>query len=126
MSKYLSTRSVFAATLSVIAGIAISAGAANASVTSQLGKCKFNSRDETVHCCSLIIKNQDKPWWFKENFSSCEAAVACQGGGYSKASSGKRVCWVRMYDEQHYGSEKGTKVNEGGRRGNRGGGDNVK
>jgi hypothetical protein len=54
---------------------------ANASVTSQLMSCQFNSKQKSVDCCQKILRTQKKPIWMINAGGSCSSAVKCVGGG---------------------------------------------
>jgi hypothetical protein len=80
------------------------AGNANASVTSKLGKCKFDSRDKTMNCCDQIMKQaKNAPMWWPTESRSCSSAgvVVCSGGkrgrnGIAAVAVRKPKCWVQV------------------------------
>jgi hypothetical protein len=66
------------------------AGSASADVTSQLGNCKYNSREKTMNCCNQIIRNADRlPMWWPIEERSCGNAgvVKCVGGKKTSPSA---------------------------------------
>jgi hypothetical protein len=57
---------------------------ANASVTSQLMNCQFNSKQKSIDCCQKILRTQNKPIWMINAGGSCSSVVKCVGGGGAK------------------------------------------
>jgi hypothetical protein len=77
---------------------------ANASVTSQLMNCQFNTQQKSVDCCQKILRTQKKPIWMINAGGSCSAAVKCVGGGSRgrfaiSAVRTYRKCRVYILDE---------------------------
>jgi hypothetical protein len=54
---------------------------ANASVTSQLMNCQFNSKQKSIDCCQKILRSEKKPIWMVNAGGSCSSVVKCVGGG---------------------------------------------
>jgi hypothetical protein len=67
----------------VLAALAIApqlSTSAQASVTSDLMNCRYNSRQQTINCCEQILKINDRPQWLRSNGSSCSGVVKCVSG----------------------------------------------
>jgi hypothetical protein len=101
MTKFNLTLIALAAT---VMAAPLLAGSANASVTSKLGKCKFDSRDKTMNCCDQIMKKaKNVPMWWPTESRSCSAAgvVVCAGGkrgtpGVTAVALRRQKCWVQV------------------------------
>jgi hypothetical protein len=69
--------------LSALAALAVMAiapqfsGSAQASVTSDLMNCRYNTRQQTINCCEQILKINDRPQWLRSNGGSCAGVVKC-------------------------------------------------
>jgi hypothetical protein len=79
--------------------------AANASVTSNLMNCKYNSKQKTISCCQQVIRSKQLPQWFQNAGGSCSAVVKCVGGGGNQnnitfiATPRTRKCYVYIPNE---------------------------
>jgi hypothetical protein len=112
MTKFQMTMAAAAASLIAIPMFAASA---NASVTSQLGNCKYNSKEKTMNCCNQIIRNADRlPMWWPTEQRSCNSAgvVKCNGGSKGKTyaltyvPASKPKCYVEiLIDNSNDGSD---------------------
>jgi hypothetical protein len=65
----------------VICAVASLTTQAQASVTSQLLNCKYNTKQKTIACCQQVIRANTPPRWYIEAGRSCNAVAKCVGGG---------------------------------------------
>jgi hypothetical protein len=80
MTKFQMTLAALATTL--LAAPMIIAGA-EASTTSDLQNCRYDSRQKTIECCDRIIRNVERlPQWWPTGQRNCSTAgvVKCFGG----------------------------------------------
>ena len=78
MSK---SKLLFAA-LAAVGFVIAAAGSAHADASSEIAKCRYDSRSKTVSCCEAIVKKYGKkPMWMRKAGQSCGSAVVCGGGG---------------------------------------------
>jgi hypothetical protein len=54
---------------------------ANASATSKLMNCQFNSMQKTIDCCEKVLRKEDKPLWMIGSGTNCKSVAKCFGGG---------------------------------------------
>jgi hypothetical protein len=87
---------------------------ANASATSQLMRCQFNTKQKVVDCCQRVLRDERKPQWMKEASGNCSSAAVCVPGkkqGRSPisfvAAKQKPKCFIKIrnYDEPIKGGE---------------------
>jgi hypothetical protein len=107
----------------VFSGIAmLSTGAAEASMTSRLHKCQFNTKSQVVNCCERIVKHK-KPFWMAENNGSCNTAAVCITKSVNVSTAithvafkTVKVCYIQIVPpaEGGGGNESGTET-PGGR-----------
>ena len=79
-------------------------GSANASTTSDLMKCNYNTRLQTINCCEHILKTNETPQWMQSSGGSCTAAVKCVGGKKqfaTLAAKAKPKCYVQIQYEDN-------------------------
>jgi hypothetical protein len=69
---------------------------ANASATSQLKRCQFNTKQKVIDCCEHVLRTERKPFWIHDARGSCETLAVCTG-----KRSASRKCWVR-YEQEIY------------------------
>jgi hypothetical protein len=72
---------------------------AQASVTSDLLNCRYNSRQQTVNCCEYILKTNQRPQWMQSGNGSCSSVVKCVGGKLGRAAIAvnlKSKCYVQI------------------------------
>jgi hypothetical protein len=73
--KSIALLGAVAATTTLFA-LPLFSGAAEASMTSRLNHCRFDTKSKALDCCEDITKNK-KPLWMRENNLSCQQAVVC-------------------------------------------------
>jgi hypothetical protein len=111
-------------------GYAVIASSAQASVTSKINNCRYDTKQKVVDCCERALRNEDKPAWMVESGRSCSAAAVCvkvraRGGrptvSYVSATPMKKRCFIKMQIELNDGGNNKNPNGDRGRpqRGNR-------
>jgi hypothetical protein len=65
-----------------IVGYAAFTSGADASTTSQLNKCRYNTKRQVVECCERILRDENKPYWMVEGGHNCNSAAKCTKKSY--------------------------------------------
>jgi hypothetical protein len=73
--------------------IPLLAGSANASVTSKLQNCRYDSREKVISCCEKVVRRGVKPFWMVQAGGTCGSVVVCKGGG---KTSGRPVAAISV------------------------------
>lgn len=80
MTKFNATLSLSTlAAVGALMAMPLFAGSANAGATSDLMRCKFNTKQKVVDCCQRILHDQQKPQWLPGGEGNCAAATKCVG-----------------------------------------------
>jgi hypothetical protein len=88
-----------AAAALAIVGYAAFATSANASVSSELNKCRYNTKSKVINCCERVLRDEQRPLWMIESGDNCRTAAVCfpSRRGVIKASfGGAPNCFIRF------------------------------
>jgi hypothetical protein len=95
-------------------GYALLASSAQASVTSELNKCRYDTKQKVIECCNRVLRDEDKPQWMLESNRNCRSAAVCFGqakGGGSPvaiayvAAKPKKKCFIKIQLETYDGGD---------------------
>lgn len=77
-------------------------GEAQASTTSKLMNCRFDTRQKVMDCCQRVLRTETRPYWISSGSGACSGAVQCYGGGnrQSYASNTRRRCYIALPPEE--------------------------
>jgi hypothetical protein len=82
MTKTLNVLSLSSlALLGAMFALPVISSDANASATSQLMRCQFNTKQKVVDCCQRVLRDERKPQWMKATGGNCSSAAVCVPGG---------------------------------------------
>jgi hypothetical protein len=90
---------------------------AEASMTSRLNSCRFDSKARTLDCCEEITRNK-KPLWMREGNLSCQQAVVCtpkkKKTAITYVAAPDYGCYVKIPVNNRQGSSNGQPDTQGG------------
>ncbi len=79
---------------------------ANASATSKLLNCNFDSKQQVVDCCKRVLQTEKKPYWLHDAGGSCGAVSICVPVKQTRrfvathlAAPPKRKCLIKIPSE---------------------------
>jgi hypothetical protein len=93
--------------LGALSAVIFATGGAQASVATDLQKCKYDTRQKTLNCCDHVLKTNKKPLWLRTSNGSCTSMVKCASGtSYRPAIAylSKPKCYVQIPSEDNQGS----------------------
>jgi hypothetical protein len=92
---------VSAASLSAaLLSLSLLSAPANASTTSMLMNCKYNTKQKVIDCCQRILRKQPKPIWLEEGSSGCAAVAKCSKTGPSHSITYvPQRCYIQIPSE---------------------------
>jgi hypothetical protein len=83
MTRFQTTLSLSTLSLAgALFAMPLFSGGADASVTSQLLKCQFGTKNKVVSCCKNILHDNQRPEWMSQGHT-CQTIIKCVGGGGS-------------------------------------------
>jgi hypothetical protein len=107
MTKFNSMLSLSALTFAgALFAMPLLSSGAQASVTSDLMQCKFNTKQKVVSCCQRILHDRKRPTWMPGGENACGQASVCIGSSRKGRVSAVAVaqakprCFIRIVRER--------------------------